>query len=125
MNQNILKTTSLFRNKIEDIIQDVHYYDCKDININTPPFFYFFKFLFHILESYITLKLRPSENIKQYNGVSNVECSICFEPCSITNDKSDCLELQCKHVFHKKCIDNWFIQLYNKDKTCPLCRTII
>lgn len=44
-------------------------------------------------------------------------CNICLE---------DCLEGQrvrnlstCKHVFHMKCIDTWFIQ----NKSCPVCRS--
>ena len=45
-------------------------------------------------------------------------CSICLEP---YKDKDSLRLLNCKHCYHKECIDIWF----NKKKTCPLCRSII
>lgn len=42
-------------------------------------------------------------------------CSICFEEAL---DGSEWTVLKCKHLFHKNCIDYWFL----KKKTCPLCR---
>lgn len=44
------------------------------------------------------------------------ECLICYEP----NMESEVVKLPCNHIFHKKCILQWF-KLKN---TCPLCRTL-
>ena len=45
------------------------------------------------------------------------ECTICLDP--ITND-SMCRMLNCYHIFHADCIDNWFA----KDPTCPNCKKV-
>lgn len=47
-------------------------------------------------------------------------CSICLEN-FLKNEKI--IKLDCRHIFHKKCIKKWF---KDKDqKNCPLCRIII
>lgn len=51
---------------------------------------------------------KQSKVQKQYD-----ECSICLEPC-----KKGRYRLRCKHVFHKKCIKEWF----KTNKSCPNCR---
>ncbi|MCL7023303.1 hypothetical protein MKW94_010045 [Papaver nudicaule] len=43
------------------------------------------------------------------------ECSICLK--EFENGIS-ISELPCSHVFHTKCIVNWFVKVTN----CPLCR---
>lgn len=49
------------------------------------------------------------------------------EPCAICYDEyqefQQIRELQChgKHIFHQKCIASWF----DRNPTCPLCRTRI
>ncbi len=46
-------------------------------------------------------------------------CSICLE--DITKDK---FITDCSHVFHKKCIIDWIVQIdINKKQFCPYCRT--
>ena len=46
-------------------------------------------------------------------------CSICLEDLNKTND----IILSCNHLFHKKCISQWYDSIYlHKIKTCPLCR---
>ena len=45
------------------------------------------------------------------------KCSICLE--QILND-SPCRMLNCYHIFHAICIDNWFIA---GDCSCPNCKT--
>lgn len=42
------------------------------------------------------------------------DCSICFE--TFSNDDEVCM-LQCKHVFHQRCIGTWL----TKTNKCPLC----
>lgn len=48
------------------------------------------------------------------------ECVICYEK---YNRYEQIRELQCvgKHIFHQKCIASWF----DRNPTCPLCRTRI
>ena len=126
--KSVLKTTSSLRDQLGDIIQDVSFSECKDINISAPPFFHIFRMIFQLLESYISISLRPSPNIIECDQLSThneSECSICFEAHTGTGDSQNFLRLPCNHVFHRKCIDKWFIQLYDQEKTCPLCRQSI
>ena len=45
----------------------------------------------------------------------DVECPICLEsPCNVVVKK-------CRHAFHSKCIDRWFL----KKPVCPLCKTSV
>ena len=47
-------------------------------------------------------------------------CAICLENVYFNNK---CLFLvNCKHIFHKNCINTWIRMSTN---TCPICRTII
>jgi len=46
-------------------------------------------------------------------------CSICFEEYKVNQYKRT-LE-KCGHIFHKKCVDKWFVNHPNLE--CPLCRT--
>ncbi len=43
-------------------------------------------------------------------------CSICMDD---YKDESDVRQLNCKHVFHRDCIDPW---LLNENYKCPICR---
>jgi hypothetical protein len=45
--------------------------------------------------------------------IKNPECSICYNKIPTDNTK-----LLCNHIFHNKCIDDWF----ERNSTCPLCR---
>lgn len=47
------------------------------------------------------------------------ETSRADEKCSICHDDLDkCIQLPCRHSFHKNCIVTWF----DKKNTCPNCR---
>lgn len=46
-------------------------------------------------------------------------CPICFDDYKIGQYKR--VLSKCKHAFHKKCIDKWFVSHPNLE--CPLCRT--
>ena len=37
--------------------------------------------------------------------------------------KNESVTTQCKHVFHKKCLDKW--KDCSSSNTCPLCRAVI
>ncbi|XP_072901369.1 E3 ubiquitin-protein ligase DZIP3-like isoform X2 [Hemitrygon akajei] len=47
------------------------------------------------------------------------------DPCVICHEElvphEDCYELECKHTFHKKCIDYWL----KEQSTCPICRILV
>ncbi|XP_059824515.1 E3 ubiquitin-protein ligase DZIP3-like [Hypanus sabinus] len=47
------------------------------------------------------------------------------DPCVICHEElvphKDCYELECKHTFHKKCIDYWL----KEQSTCPICRILV
>ena len=60
-----------------------------------------------------------SEKIKENDIlIKNKECcNICFEEYSIKTYKR--ILPDCKHCFHKKCIDKWLKSKSN----CPVCRT--
>jgi hypothetical protein len=63
--------------------------------------------------------LGKSEKIKENDIlIKNKEyCNICFEEYSIKTYKR--VLPDCKHCFHKKCIDKWLKSKSN----CPICRT--
>jgi len=44
------------------------------------------------------------------------ECAICLE----NEEQKEELILQCGHIFHKECINEWFRRRQNND--CPCCR---
>lgn len=43
------------------------------------------------------------------------QCVICLEN---MNNNTTLLTLECSHIYHKECIDDWL----NKSQTCPMCR---
>lgn len=49
------------------------------------------------------------------------DCSICLEKYR-KNDK--CIKLYCSHIFHKRCLNEWFKNRIDKSEelNCPLCR---
>ena len=65
---------------------------------------------------------KTNKELKEILIKDNTEktCSICLEDYS-KEDKI--VQLDCSHIFHRKCVETWF-----KSKTiknCPLCRIII
>ena len=64
-------------------------------------------------------QLGKYRKIKENDPLINEQCSICIEDFCCGDYQRT---LNCKHSFHKKCIDKWF----RKDKNdCPMCRTNI
>ena len=57
-----------------------------------------------------------SEKIKKNDIIVNENCLICIEKYKIHEFKR--LLPNCKHCFHKKCIDKWL----KKNASCPICR---
>ena len=55
--------------------------------------------------------------IKPEIKVKNERCIVCQEH---FNDSDECRQLNCEHVYHLACIDEW---LENHSYKCPCCRT--
>lgn len=51
--------------------------------------------------------------------MNTIECPICIEEIELPISK-DGIRLLCSHVFHEKCIREWFTRIGNA--TCPMCR---
>ena len=73
------------------------------------------------------LLIENNNNNYNYNKIiikeqfDNDNCSICLENLYSEEDlesNNDIIELNCKHMFHKKCLDPWV----NEHKKCPLCK---
>ncbi|KAG8377352.1 hypothetical protein BUALT_Bualt08G0024200 [Buddleja alternifolia] len=47
-------------------------------------------------------------------------CTICL---SEIPDGEEGRELKCKHIFHRKCLDQWL--RHDGAATCPLCRRVV
>lgn len=98
-----------------------------DYSIFIPIFFVVFVmiYIFLLVRGYCSITTEEQlevihvENIPIYNFVDcefvtgePPECPICMTEMIV------CCELQCKHHFHKECIENW-VKTHN---TCPMCR---
>jgi hypothetical protein len=59
---------------------------------------------------------------KRFNEVAtpiNDECSICIDNFH-TDDKI--VHLECKHLFHSDCFEEYLDKYINNKTSCPLCR---
>ena len=84
-------------------------------------------FLFELISVLKILRLRDPKKSRFYFKKCqffyfkkmNSECPICQE--EITSERC---ELECKHVFHSKCIVSWAVKKAQKSQkaNCPLCR---
>ena len=59
-------------------------------------------------------KIKADDNLLNNQTI----CSICYEDYKLNEFKRE-LHM-CKHIFHKKCIDKWFLK--NSKLECPICR---
>ena len=105
-------TESSMLNRIIQVFLDPSVIDI-DSNINVNEFedikVILTKDQFKKLDSKIILE----ENLNDY---SNKECNICMDEYKI-GDKI--IILDCKHIFHRRCIKHWLLQ---EKVTCPVCR---
>lgn len=58
-------------------------------------------------------------NVKGSRAKKKGHCAICLNS---INKNQIIYTTDCKHTFHKSCINNWFKK--NFTSTCPMCRTI-
>ena len=51
------------------------------------------------------------------------ECQICL----MEHDSEKLTQLECKHVFHSHCIEEWlgYQSKLGRDETCPTCRALV
>ena len=95
--------------------QDVYVDRCDCININSENNISIDSFGCEIIK-YQDLLLTCQEK--------NKECSICYNN---YNTDDNIVLLNCNHVYHKTCINNWInsINKTYRKYTCPLCRNEI
>lgn len=60
--------------------------------------------------------LGPYKRVTGDSEITQETCSICLENFKINEGYR---KLNCNHVFHKKCIDKWFLSGHRE---CPMCR---
>lgn len=65
------------------------------------------------------LDIRPAKRCPKNK---NIDCNICI---SLVESTELIRQLNCKHIFHKKCIDTWFIKCDEDNIHCPMCRCIV
>ncbi|XP_078089059.1 E3 ubiquitin-protein ligase DZIP3-like isoform X2 [Mustelus asterias] len=61
---------------------------------------------------------KASKQFVKQESIEEDPCVICHE--ELVPPK-DCYKLECKHIFHKKCIDHWL----KEQSTCPICRILV
>ncbi|CAI8590558.1 unnamed protein product [Vicia faba] len=86
----------------------------------------FLKWIFNIFSYYLSYplcKFQCFHGVSKYVNESqeDVDCAVCL---SKVKEKEEISELQCKHVFHKDCLETWIsFKCYNT--TCPICRVSV
>ena len=61
------------------------------------------------------MNINKSFNFNNSKEYYNKECIICFEKLGV----DDIALLDCGHLYHNKCIEEWYIS--NKKSTCCIC----
>ena len=65
------------------------------------------------------LKKMKLKDISGINHESEHKCTVCLEN---MNEEDEVILLDCKHFFHRKCIETWFKECSNK---CPICMATV
>jgi hypothetical protein len=68
---------------------------------------------------YVIKEEKQSNTVKLYNFKKPYTelCSICIDKL-----KTNVIETDCKHIFHKTCLESWIKEGSN---TCPFCRAVV
>ena len=53
-----------------------------------------------------------------FKEINSPECIICLEE---YNNRDNIIKLECGHIYHKKCVEDWF----KINSNCPNCRNSI
>ena len=75
-----------------------------------------FEPLFELEEVAVELRLRQEEGGPVRGALREEECSICLELF-----ERDISALECGHMFHAKCINDWL----TKRRVCPICNEAV
>ena len=68
----------------------------------------------------LSLRTLKNKTKVKINTQKNIDCAICQE--EINHDNTQIVRiLECKHIYHMDCIDNWLII----KRECPMCKLII
>jgi hypothetical protein len=130
INSNTSTNNDYIQFNIEfDYIQDdINEYDYDSNSDNDDSIFYNFNNLTNSNNSNnnnnncfktcneINHKLCKSEKIKKNDNVLSEQCFICMD--NYNENQFKRILPNCKHYFHKKCIDKWI----KKNSSCPICR---
>lgn len=82
-------------------------------------------------KDYILFRNKNNDKIKESkifpldgNEYNHYKCSICFD--SLIFNRALFIT-ECRHHFHKSCLDNWILSKNNNNKlpNCPICRQVI
>ena len=73
---------------------------------------------------YIIIEVMPLPKTSQIiiRESADISCPICLVNVA-TN--GDLIELQCRHTYHRRCIENWMKSNHLMAEKCPLCRQYI
>ena len=70
------------------------------------------------LEEPLVTKQMGKKEIKYKKDIYNTdECAICLE---MFEEDENIIQLNCNHIFHLHCIDDWL----QRKENCPVCRRI-
>jgi E3 ubiquitin-protein ligase RHA2 len=101
--------------------------DTIDLNVSFSEFMdavrlvVYINLCMNVKESKSTNKIVTNSNYKLCKEKS-IYCVVCLQH---VKSNEYYRELNCKHSFHKKCIDKWMKKCidYNHTASCPICRS--
>ena len=113
--QNIISSNSTIRNNNNNN-NYLNYYEIDEISTMENMFINNLqiknKDYYNNVNNNHKIKNNDCYNVNKYH-INN--CVICFENFKV-NEKI--IKLNCFHIFHKECIENWL----NKNNICPVCK---
>jgi hypothetical protein len=114
---SIIIKNILMSNNINELVSYLRLYDSNIVNI----------FIYTQVIDKKTNFLNKLD-IKKYKkcGEREIDINCCI--CCVDVKKTEFIrELNCNHIFHKKCIDRWLLMSMkeNDSVNCPICRTNI
>ena len=67
-------------------------------------------------------KIVIAEKKNKYKS-PEINCAICLEPLNFDKDSEEkIVQISCQHIYHQKCISNWYFHGITSVSKCPLCR---